>query len=1222
MDGVEDQIYTITPFLNDLQKNSYVKKDKSLTDKVQSALNSFQYQDLEPAVDLLANLLQVKDKEVKSICFQAFSELFTSKQFDFFLSQNHAISISHSLIEIIRNSKLAQSLEAIQCFTFYLLSPNQQLYLHNEELSYIINEMFEYYDQTSSSDLKKSVETLFRRFFHAIRGLASKSKGIVDELVTKDFQTIVASFVKLILKSFSEEATLYALGIIHDLIFEAPPQLVESKPYREALLVELPELFINYSLKAPTSVYNQLFLLFKQYVALGNLVITSFPAIIEQMIIPSFDKKENPLRAIQLLQVFSDNRSFLINVFAMSDCSSIQNTRVFETTIHSISRIILEECENLEQVEAGMKCILAILSSFRKFYIITKPGMERDGSQERFVLEQKMTVEGCAKIFNESPKKGIISIINSNLAENNPKSIASFLKSCKLLDAEKVSDFLSNPNNTEFLAEYINTFNFKDMTLDNALRELCSSFRLPGESQQIDRVMMAFASKYHADNEFMSDDAAYVISFSIIMLHTDIHNPNITHKISADQWIANTRNVKEACEVDISVLQDIYDRVLVKPMKLKHATLSPQGEAERIKKRGRKQLQQLMELNNVKITREILIIIIERLWATFFAVFSFCLTNPLNESITNITLECCNHLVFFLSMFSMSKDLNSVIQFLTTFAVSTDQNAGLKTIITITKEDGDFLGMSWLPILQLISNVMRAVPTSNIEAIDTTAPEMPTPVLSEVPVDEIDSIFFNSPNLKRFSFICFLKSLCEVSTNELFMNPPSLFSLQKIIETSKLNTSRVRFVWSQAWEVLSSHFCRVGCIPHEELAMYTIDGLRQVVQNISQDQDKWHHFQRESLNPFFVIYQNQSLEGARKYTVQCLSQFVGQVPLSTAWDVLLDMFEPASRDSIAYIVETTFQILEAHIATIPVAYHTKLVNDLLLYSKQKVVPSINPQSMAYAVTFALKLEPTSLALFQSVNNALKSCTPEVLPFASNLYFSLIPRINQSVSWEVLEEEHIMPLFTSAKKILQLNLIQNICLNLIPIFPVSISLIPRVTTATLEIGDTEELVELARDLVQLSKNEQFQKPALDQLILLLNNNTIKIEVIRAALEGFDESVTFFDAIDICVQQAINFNSLDILFLGLTKIFAIKAEEKIDRLAEIVISTLSFLNIQKDHKTSQVITYISKELSERKYSFLKEKRFEFNSVLIQFYMNESLEIRSIIKDIAQDSQFLFK
>lgn len=77
------------------------------------------------------------------------------------------------------------------------------------------------------------------------------------------------------------------------------------------------------------------------------------------------------------------------------------------------------------------------------------------------------------------------------------------------------------------------------------MRELLEAFRLPGESQQINRITETFADIYFASGpgeifdvlprrtlmppaaEVKSQDAVYVLAYSIIMLNTDLHNPQI-----------------------------------------------------------------------------------------------------------------------------------------------------------------------------------------------------------------------------------------------------------------------------------------------------------------------------------------------------------------------------------------------------------------------------------------------------------------------------------------------------------------------------------------------------------------------------------------------------------------------------------------------------------------------------------------------------------------------
>ena len=55
------------------------------------------------------------------------------------------------------------------------------------------------------------------------------------------------------------------------------------------------------------------------------------------------------------------------------------------------------------------------------------------------------------------------------------------------------------------------------------------SLRLPGEAQKIDRLMEKFAERFVKCNpaSFKSADVAYVLAYSVIMLNTDAHNPQV-----------------------------------------------------------------------------------------------------------------------------------------------------------------------------------------------------------------------------------------------------------------------------------------------------------------------------------------------------------------------------------------------------------------------------------------------------------------------------------------------------------------------------------------------------------------------------------------------------------------------------------------------------------------------------------------------------------------------
>lgn len=86
---------------------------------------------------------------------------------------------------------------------------------------------------------------------------------------------------------------------------------------------------------------------------------------------------------------------------------------------------------------------------------------------------------------------------------------------------------------------YVDLDRYGGLTIDHALRRLLSCFRLPGESQKIDRIMEKFAERYCKDNPavFRNAGDAYILSFAIIMLNTDAHNPMAERRLTNVDFI-------------------------------------------------------------------------------------------------------------------------------------------------------------------------------------------------------------------------------------------------------------------------------------------------------------------------------------------------------------------------------------------------------------------------------------------------------------------------------------------------------------------------------------------------------------------------------------------------------------------------------------------------------------------------------------------------------------
>ncbi|OBZ75659.1 hypothetical protein A0H81_04473 [Grifola frondosa] len=180
---------------------------------------------------------------------------------------------------------------------------------------------------------------------------------------------------------------------------------------------------------------------------------------------------------------------------------------------------------------------------------------------------KKLVLAGAAR-FSAKPKTGLLFLEENKLIytdpnEPRPLSLAKFLKSSARLDKRVLGDFISKPDNTDVLKAFMSLFDFKDKPVAEAMRELLETFRLPGESQQIDRIAETFAEFYFATGaaEIKSQDAVYVLAYSIIMLNTDLHNPQIRKKMTLDDYKRNLKGVNHGSDFSAEFLQNIYDSI-------------------------------------------------------------------------------------------------------------------------------------------------------------------------------------------------------------------------------------------------------------------------------------------------------------------------------------------------------------------------------------------------------------------------------------------------------------------------------------------------------------------------------------------------------------------------------------------------------------------------------------------------------------------------------------
>ncbi|KAI8846695.1 hypothetical protein BC829DRAFT_445129 [Chytridium lagenaria] len=151
--------------------------------------------------------------------------------------------------------------------------------------------------------------------------------------------------------------------------------------------------------------------------------------------------------------------------------------------------------------------------------------------------------------------------------EDTEEGVAKFLLRTQGLNKAAVGDFLGEGDayHIRVMHSFVDQMDFAGIEFVAALRMFLQAFRLPGEAQKIDRLMEKFADRYCENNPgiFAKADTAYVLAFSVIMLNTDMYNPDIKDQNRMDKagFVTNNRGINDNADLPEAFLAGIYDDI-------------------------------------------------------------------------------------------------------------------------------------------------------------------------------------------------------------------------------------------------------------------------------------------------------------------------------------------------------------------------------------------------------------------------------------------------------------------------------------------------------------------------------------------------------------------------------------------------------------------------------------------------------------------------------------
>lgn len=153
-----------------------------------------------------------------------------------------------------------------------------------------------------------------------------------------------------------------------------------------------------------------------------------------------------------------------------------------------------------------------------------------------------MQLDEATLTFNADAASGMEYLLKQDLIDNTPEDIARFLHSSKNIDPQKMRDFLIR--RPDVLKELVKLQHFENQFLPNALRNFFrQTMPLNERNDYLSDLVEKFSERFCQCNPGLqlTQDAVYVVCFSLIMLSVDLSSPHIKNKMSKREFIRNTR---------------------------------------------------------------------------------------------------------------------------------------------------------------------------------------------------------------------------------------------------------------------------------------------------------------------------------------------------------------------------------------------------------------------------------------------------------------------------------------------------------------------------------------------------------------------------------------------------------------------------------------------------------------------------------------------------------
>lgn len=343
----------------------------------------------------------------------------------------------------------------------------------------------------------------------------------------------------------------------------------------------------------------------------------------------SLEQREFALNS--LIEICKDPQ-FVVEIFQNYDCN-LYCGNVLKTIIGTFVNQFKMENKNTTKKNInprtfslfqrlGLNGILYIIGGITKsvrsqFDARTSDNSIDSVNLDLYLLRKKKVkkeISDLCEKFNSSPSTSLEIIKNSCLFNSSPTpmDLAKFFRYSQKINMVTLGEYLSKNKdwNNRVRAAYLSTFSFNKKSIVLALREVLATFKLPGESQQIERIMESFSHEYFIQQDacnisdeqeslgtnikdiprliydfepitnvqktiiFDNSDTIFILSYSIIMLNTDLHNNQVKNKMNIDDFIKNNKGINNGKDLPREFLTNIFETIKYNEIKLSGLSIS------------------------------------------------------------------------------------------------------------------------------------------------------------------------------------------------------------------------------------------------------------------------------------------------------------------------------------------------------------------------------------------------------------------------------------------------------------------------------------------------------------------------------------------------------------------------------------------------------------------------------------------------------------------------